>query len=293
MDKVQAKHRMREAGIPTPDWVAFGAGAFRELGAADAFSEIESALGLPLVVKPAGQGSALGVRFAGTAERGSRRPPRRAQLRRPGPDRAARRAASELAVSILDGEALPIVEAIPEQRRRLQLRGALRDRPNPLRLPGRRSTPPTAEAVHDVALRTWEALGCEGFARVDVMLGDGRRRPAGARGQLDPRADRHLAAADGRRGGGHRLRETSSSARSSSHSLPDLEPSSGGLGLLGAVAVGASGRCRRTWSSSRSLVGQRRRVTLYLPGFLYLCVIFGAHREPPSLPSPKLPGVTR
>ena len=25
MDKVQAKHRMRAAGIPTPDWVAFGA----------------------------------------------------------------------------------------------------------------------------------------------------------------------------------------------------------------------------------------------------------------------------
>ena len=41
--------------------------AFRELGAADAFEEIEARLGLPLVVKPAGQGSALGVRFAAAA----------------------------------------------------------------------------------------------------------------------------------------------------------------------------------------------------------------------------------
>ena len=34
---------MRAAGVPTPDWVAFGATAFRELGAADAFDEIEAA----------------------------------------------------------------------------------------------------------------------------------------------------------------------------------------------------------------------------------------------------------
>ncbi|MEO7198541.1 MAG: D-alanine--D-alanine ligase, partial [Solirubrobacterales bacterium] len=66
MDKVQSKHRMREVGIPTPDWVAFGAAAFRELGAADAIAEIGSHLGLPLVVKPAAQGSSLGVRFAGS-----------------------------------------------------------------------------------------------------------------------------------------------------------------------------------------------------------------------------------
>jgi len=35
MDKTLAKHELREAGIATPDWFAFNATAFRELGAAD------------------------------------------------------------------------------------------------------------------------------------------------------------------------------------------------------------------------------------------------------------------
>jgi D-alanine-D-alanine ligase len=66
IDKVATKHILRERGIGTPDWVAFNATAFGELGAADALEEIEAGLGFPLVIKPAGQGSALGVRFAAT-----------------------------------------------------------------------------------------------------------------------------------------------------------------------------------------------------------------------------------
>src|SRR5438093_428742 len=64
MDKVLTKHLLRGAGIPTPDSVAFNSTAFRELGAADALEEIEARLGFPLVVKPASQGSSLGVEFA-------------------------------------------------------------------------------------------------------------------------------------------------------------------------------------------------------------------------------------
>ena len=59
MDKIAAKHEMRADGIPTPDWAAFNATAFHELGAADALEEIEERLGFPLVVKPARQGSSL------------------------------------------------------------------------------------------------------------------------------------------------------------------------------------------------------------------------------------------
>ena len=64
MDKVLAKHQMRAKGIPTPDWFAFNATAFRGLGAADALGVIEERLGLPLIVKPTRQGSALGVKVA-------------------------------------------------------------------------------------------------------------------------------------------------------------------------------------------------------------------------------------
>ncbi len=85
MDKMLAKHELRAAGVPTPDWVAFNQTAFRELGAGDALEEIEDRLGFPLVIKPVGQGSSLGVRFAGGRERGPGGAGRRVQLRRPGP----------------------------------------------------------------------------------------------------------------------------------------------------------------------------------------------------------------
>src|SRR3954454_6109931 len=67
MDKVIAKHMLRDAGIPTPDFYAFSQAAFDDLGAARALPAIEERLAFPIVVKPAGQGSALGIKFARTA----------------------------------------------------------------------------------------------------------------------------------------------------------------------------------------------------------------------------------
>ena len=67
MDKVIAKHAMLDAGIPTPEFYAFSETAFNELGAARALPAIEARLDFPIVVKPAGQGSALGIKFAATA----------------------------------------------------------------------------------------------------------------------------------------------------------------------------------------------------------------------------------
>src|SRR5947209_7701124 len=65
-DKVLAKHAMRDRGVPTPDFFAFNETAFKELGAAGALPAIEERLQFPIVVKPAGQGSALGIKFART-----------------------------------------------------------------------------------------------------------------------------------------------------------------------------------------------------------------------------------
>src|SRR3954451_19974469 len=87
IDKVAAKHEMRAAGIPTPDWAAFNATAFRELGAGDTLEEIEERLGFPLVVKPAAQGSALGVEFAPARDEGAAGAGRGLQLRRSRPAR--------------------------------------------------------------------------------------------------------------------------------------------------------------------------------------------------------------
>ncbi len=171
MDKVQSKHRMREAGIATPDWVAFGAAAFRELGAADAIAEIEARLGLPLVVKPAAQGSALGVRFA--AASGDVPAALVAALSYDDRVLIERHVEGrELAVSILDGEPLPIVEAISEQADRFNYEARYEIGRTRYACPAELEAA-DSEAVTATALRTWEALGCDGFARVDVMLGDG------------------------------------------------------------------------------------------------------------------------
>jgi len=117
-DKIVAKHLMRDAGIPTPDFYSFSATAFDELGAAKALPAIEELLDFPIVVKPACQGSALGVKFARTPHDV------------PGALVAAfsydakvllerHIAGRDLAVSVLDGaggpQALPVVEAIPQE----------------------------------------------------------------------------------------------------------------------------------------------------------------------------------
>jgi D-alanine-D-alanine ligase len=60
-DKPSAKSMLREAGIPTPDWVALPHDRFSELGAVAVLDRIANRLGLPLMVKPAQGGSGLGA----------------------------------------------------------------------------------------------------------------------------------------------------------------------------------------------------------------------------------------
>jgi D-alanine-D-alanine ligase len=171
MDKVLSKHLLRAAGIPTPDWVAFNATAFRELGAADALEQIEARLGFPLVVKPAAQGSALGVRFAASRDD----VPEALVAAFSYDDRVLLErhvAGRELAVSLLDGEALPIVEVRAKEEDRFNYEARYEigrtEYICPADLPE-----DVAASVREVASRAYETLGCAGFSRVDLMLGEG------------------------------------------------------------------------------------------------------------------------
>ena len=145
-DKALAKHLLREAGLPTPDFYAFKERSIKEWDVASALPDVARKLGFPMVVKPASQGSALGVKFARSSEElpgailGALSYDRKVVLERYVPGR-------DLAVSVL--------EAPPSTRRRraagargapggrggadrkglLRLRGALRDRAHALRLP--------------------------------------------------------------------------------------------------------------------------------------------------------------
>jgi D-alanine-D-alanine ligase len=67
-DKPVAGSVARAAGLAVPDSVALPHGTFRELGAQAVLTAITERLGLPLVVKPARGGSALGVSVIRRAE---------------------------------------------------------------------------------------------------------------------------------------------------------------------------------------------------------------------------------
>jgi D-alanine-D-alanine ligase len=170
MDKVAAKHEMRGAGIPTPDWAAFNATAFRELGAADTLEEIEARLGFPLVVKPASQGSSLGVEFAAARDE----VPEALLAAFSYDDRVLLERyvkGRELAVSVLGAASLPIVEAVPRQEDFFNFEARYEIGRTDYVCPAELSDEEAAR-VQELAGRTYEALGCSGFARVDLMLGE-------------------------------------------------------------------------------------------------------------------------
>lgn len=169
MDKVIAKHALREAGIPTPDWIAFNRTAFDELGAAGALAEIEGRLGFPLVVKPAGQGSALGVKFASHAGD----VPQALVAALSYDDRVLLERhveGRELAVSLIDGEPLPVVEALPKEEDFYDFEARYEIGRTEFACPADLPGDVTAE-VQRLAVAAYETLGCSGFARVDLMLG--------------------------------------------------------------------------------------------------------------------------
>ena len=172
-DKVLTKHLLRDHGIPTPDFHAFSETAFRELGAAQALPAIEQQLEFPLVVKPAAQGSALGIKFARAAADvpaaivSAFSYDRKVLLERYVPGR-------DLAVSIVEREdgsplALPIVEAVPEGRDFYDFEARYEIGRTrfvcPAELPDG-----VAERTQELAVDAYRALGCAGFARVDLML---------------------------------------------------------------------------------------------------------------------------
>ncbi|HET9126042.1 MAG TPA: D-alanine--D-alanine ligase, partial [Solirubrobacteraceae bacterium] len=171
-DKVLAKHAMRDAGIPTPDFFAFSETAFRSLGAARALPRIGERLRFPIVVKPASQGSALGIKFARTesdvptALIAAFSYDRKVLLER-------YVAGRELAVSVLeiDGEAraLPIVEAVPEEESFYDFESRYQIGRTRFICPAELDAS-VSTRVQALAVDAFRLLGCSVFARVDLML---------------------------------------------------------------------------------------------------------------------------
>jgi D-alanine-D-alanine ligase len=171
MDKVVAKGHFVGAGIPTPESVAFSEEAFRDLGAADTLGDIRERLGLPLVVKPAKQGSALGITVAHEpgeipgALMTALSYDNRVLMERFIPGR-------DLAIAVIGTDApraLPIVEAVPKGRDFYDFEARYTPGITELVAPAEIPIDTAAEATR-LALACYRELGCRGFGRVDLML---------------------------------------------------------------------------------------------------------------------------
>jgi D-alanine-D-alanine ligase len=170
MDKVLCKHLLIEAGIPTPEFFAFNETAFKGLGAARLLPAMEERLDFPIVVKPAAQGSALGIKFARTAaDVPSALVAAFSYDTRVLLERYVR--GRDLAVSVLEGAALPVVEAVPNEESFYDFESRYEIGRTTFVCPAAIPEPVTARA-QALAVATYDLLGCYGVARVDMMLDD-------------------------------------------------------------------------------------------------------------------------
>lgn len=188
-DKALAKYLMREAGVPTLPFHSLHEQSIKHLGAADAVADIEAQLGFPLVVKPASQGSALGVKFARAADQlpgamvGAFSYDDKILIERYALGR-------DLAVSVLDGPAaapaqdpapgpgqaprpqpfaLPVVEAVPREEQFYDYESRYEIGMTTFVCPAELEAHTSARAQR-LALEVYGLLGCHGVARIDLML---------------------------------------------------------------------------------------------------------------------------
>jgi len=165
MDKLQTKRVWCAVGLPTPAW--------RVAGNPDQAGAIVEALGLPVFVKPAREGSSLGM----------------SRVTQPGELAAAIALAlthddtalverlidgPEYTAALLDGRALPLIRiATPREFYDFDAKYAAGDTEYhcPCGLSGEREA-----QLQAMAVEAFEVLGCSAWGRVDFML-DGQGNP--------------------------------------------------------------------------------------------------------------------
>jgi D-alanine-D-alanine ligase len=158
MDKVRSKKLFRSAGIATPDFVVIEnrADAAR---AADDF-------GYPLVLKPAGQGSSVGM--TKVFERGDLGPAADLALSYCGVALAERCVVGdEITVAVLQGEALPSIR-IETPRAFYDYEAKYEADSTRYYCPGTTSDAEERDYAR-VAVAAFAELGCAGWGRVDFM----------------------------------------------------------------------------------------------------------------------------
>jgi D-alanine-D-alanine ligase len=159
MDKWRTKLLWRASGVVTPD--------FEMLDAKTDFAHVAKELGLPLFVKPANEGSSIGITKVKTAEA---LPEAYALAAKADPLVIAERfvGGGEYTVGILDGEALPIIRIVPKNE-------YYDFEAKYLRNDTEYHCPSGLDAVKEAqiqqeALVAFKVLGCKGWGRVDFLM---------------------------------------------------------------------------------------------------------------------------
>jgi len=172
-DKAVSKRLFREHGIPTPEWVTFTTAAFKQMGAATALDLVPGAVGdFPLVVKPAEQGSALGLTRVTSAEE---LPNALMNALSYGDKALVERWIDgvELAVSVIDGadgvRVLPPVEMVAKSGL-FDFSAMYTPGETDYYVPARLDEAVTAEVVR-LAAGVHQLLGCRHVSRVDMVVG--------------------------------------------------------------------------------------------------------------------------
>ena len=158
MDKVRSKHLFRQAGINTPDYRVFEDYA----GAKQAAREF----GFPIVLKPAGQGSSVGMSKVHSAEELADAAELALGFDEPA---LAERCivGSELTVAVLQGEAMPSIR-IETPRIFYDYRAKYESDNTEYHCPGT-VTEHQEQQYRELALAAFNELGCSGWGRVDFM----------------------------------------------------------------------------------------------------------------------------
>lgn len=161
MDKVRSKHLFRSAGIPTPEYAV--------LESDDEAQEAAKQLGFPVIVKPSGQGSSVGM---SKVTRPNDLPQAVAAALQFGDTVLLERCidGQEFTVAMLHGQALPSIR-IATPRVFYDYRAKYESDRTEYVCPGT-SQPDEERRYAELAERAFDELGCSGWGRVDFMTGD-------------------------------------------------------------------------------------------------------------------------
>jgi len=160
MDKVMSKRLFTANGIATPDYVVVESAGEAKRAADE--------LGYPLVTKPAGQGSSVGM--SKVFEAGELRAAVELALGFGAPAIVEKCiVGTESTVAVLQGQALPSVR-IETPRVFYDYRAKYEADDTRYFCPGT-DDPALEQRHHDLAMAAFAALGCSGWGRVDFMTG--------------------------------------------------------------------------------------------------------------------------